>query len=589
MRTNRTRRPGVFIKIVIGFVIMTLPLLLFSIMTIRAGMNAAVSRAEVSSQSQMNLFMKTMDDELHNIGQMLIALNNDPDLPAYYLQQREDFTFNNVSLYQNLKTKMGLISYSNNYIADVFLIYPDLNKTISFRNGVRPIDARKTKLIEEVSQSDTTYNRYLDHDFLTYTTEFSGLGADPLAVSYYLGVDIYKERIVDALKSLEEANVFKVFLIETQSSRLVEGSQQRELDRDIFAEMGNAIQAKPDQYRVKLQKGTYVVHTRTSTDRLFSIVAYADEIELLKPMHELRRWSAFLWGVTGIVVVLFAFFIYKQIHSPLRKLVGSMRSVEKGDYSSRILLEQGDEFGYVYRQFNSMAQQLQILVQEVLHKKIQLQEAQLKMLQSQINPHFLFNSLYQGYRMAVSGENENVARLCKYLGDYFRFVTRQGLTEHVRLADEIKFTRTYLEIQMLRFSNRLAYELEVEAGLEELLVPVLMLQPLVENAIIHGFESLEGEGRIRIAITSASGGALVSVSDNGSGMSEERKIEVLHSLQDPVHDKEHCGLWNVHQRLLRSFEGSEGLRIASGAHGTSVTFAIDASILALQPHTTKTG
>lgn len=587
MLRNRTWRSSVFIKIVVGFLLVTLPLFLFSLMTIRIGMNAASERAEASSQGQMNLFMKIMDDELQNIGQMLIALNNDPDLPAYYLQQHEDFTFQNVSLYQNLKTKMGLISYSNNYIADVYLIYPGLDKSISFRNGVRPIDPRKQKIIETVSRSETMYNRYLDGEYLSYTTEFAGLGSDPVAVSYYLGVDIHKERIVDALRSLEENNAFQVFLIETESNRLVEGSSRRELDRAIYEGMGSAPQVDQESYRAELGGGSYVIHTRASTDRLFSIVAYADERELLKPMHQLRQWSTYLWIMTGIVVMLFAFFIYKQIHAPVRKLVASMKSVERGDYDSRILLEQGDEFGYVYKQFNSMAGKLQVLVQEVLHKKIQLQEAHLKLLQSQINPHFLFNCLYQGYRMAKSGENDNVARLCKYLGDYFRFVTRHSMAEHVRLADEIQFARTYLEIQKLRFSNTLSYELEVQEGLEELLVPVLMLQPLVENAIIHGFEGIVDEWHVTIAVRGQDGKALVSVSDNGVGMTEEKKREVIRSLDDPVHNKEHCGLWNVHQRLLRSFEASEGLRIESGEGGTAILFQIDATIS--KNHTSETG
>ncbi|WP_020618723.1 sensor histidine kinase [Paenibacillus daejeonensis] len=576
---DRSVRLSVFLKIVIGFMLVTIPLLVFSQLAIRAGMDAAGDRAEDSSTVQMNLFMKILDDELTNIGQMLIALNNDPDLPAYYLQQHENFTFQNVSLYQNLKSKMGLIAYANNYIADVYLVDPELNKVVSFRDGVREIDARKQQMMEAASRSETMYNRYLDRDYLSYTTQFSGLGDDPLSISYYLGVDIYKERIVDALKSLEEDNVFQVFLVEAGSNRLIEGSSRPERDRDIYASMGHAIHASAHPSRVSFGGDHYVVYNRTTTDHLFSIVAYADEQELLKPMHQLRQWSTYLWIATGIVVLLFAFFIYKQIHSPLGKLVASMKGVEQGDYSARILLEQGDEFGYVYKQFNRMVHQIQVLVEEVLQKKMELQEAHLKMLQSQINPHFLYNSLYQGYRMAKSGETEHVASLCKYLGDYFRFVTRNAMTEHVRLADELRFTETYLEIQKLRFSDRLHSRITVEDGLEELLVPVLMLQPLVENAILHGFEDYSSFSQIDIDIArTLHDSVVVTVRDNGGGMSAERLQEVKKLLEAPILDQEHCGMWNVHQRLLRSFAGSSGLIIVSDDSGTEITFSIDDKI-----------
>lgn|GEM_PF-1806409 len=577
-RWDRRLRLSVFMKIAVGFMLMTIPLLLFSLMTIRIGMEAAADRAEASSRAQMNLFMKILDDELKNIGQMLIALNNDPDLPAYYMQQHEAFTFENVSLYQNLKTKMGLIAYANNYIADVYLIDPALDKVVSFRDGVRPIDARKRQMTEAASRSETMYNRYLDADFLSYTTQLSGLGADPLSVSYYLGVDIYKERIVDALKSLEEDDAFQVFLIESGSHRLIEGSSRPERDRAIYSGMGEAAATASEPSRVSLGGDSYVVYTRETPDQLFRIVAYADEQELLRPMDQLRRWSTYLWTMTGVVVVLFAFFIYKQIHSPLRKLVAAMKRVEQGDYSARILLAPGDEFGYVYKQFNRMAHQIQILVEEVLQKKMELQEAHLKMLQSQINPHFLFNCLYQGYRMAKSGEADNVARLCKYLGDYFRFVTRNAMTEHVRLADELRFTEIYLEIQQMRFSDRLRYEVNVQEELKGLLVPVLMLQPLVENAILHGFETLDDVGRVEIVIEGTPQGAVIAVRDNGVGMSAERLQEVRRLLEAPVLEQDHCGMWNVHQRLLRSFAGSGGLSIASDSSGTVITFSIDDTI-----------
>ncbi|THF76214.1 sensor histidine kinase [Cohnella fermenti] len=572
MFANRIPRTRVFTKIVIVFLLVTIPLMMFALITIQIGKSAATERAEASSRAQMNLFMKVLEDELRNIGQMLIVLSNDADLPAFYLQQQEKFSFSNVSIYQNLKTKMSLLSYSNNYIADVFVIYPELNESISFRDGLREIDSREREILSAVAQQSTTYNRYLDRQFLTYTIEFSGLGPDPQTISYYIGVNIYKNRIVDALKAIEEDSAFHVFLVETAGNQFIEGTSSSDLDEGIYAAMNNDAPNIPSQYNVQVGNSHYVILTEPSADNLFSIIAYANERELLRPMHQLRQWSGWLWVITGVIITLFLIFIYKQIHSPLQTLIASMRAVEKGNYGTRLSHAQGDEFGYVYKQFNSMTEQIQVLVQEMLIKKIQLQEAQLKQLQSQINPHFLFNCLYQGYRMAKSGETDNASRLFKYLGDYFRFVTQHSMSEYVRLRDEVEFTRTYLEIQTLRFSNKLTYRMDIQEELGDLLIPMLLLQPLVENSILHGLEEKEGVGHIEVKITGTAEMAQAIVSDNGVGMTEQRMQEVVQLLSSPVYDQAHCGLWNVHQRLLRSYESSRGLHIQSDERGTRVSF-----------------
>src|SRR5690606_9725299 len=130
--------------------------------------------------------------------------------------------------------------------------------------------------------------------------------------------------------------------------------------------------------------------------------------------------------------------------------------------------------------------------------------------------HFLFNCLYLGYRMAKLGENENVVKLCKYLGDYFRYITYNS-SGVVTLQEEITYTKNYLNIQKLRYSNKLDFIIYSEIDLSEIIVPNLIIQPLVENAIQHGIEKTSRPGVIEIHITQDEPNYYIEVSDNGAG------------------------------------------------------------------------
>ncbi|WP_243454396.1 LytS/YhcK type 5TM receptor domain-containing protein [Desulfosporosinus fructosivorans] len=202
-----------------------------------------------------------------------------------------------------------------------------------------------------------------------------------------------------------------------------------------------------------------------------------------------------------------------------------------------------------------------------------IQEAEIKALQAQMNPHFLFNSL--NTIVALVRTRPDMARkLLIQLGYFFRQNLNASLYEFVTLRQEIDHTRAYLDIEQARFTERLGIKLEIDPLFENVLLPPLTLQPLVENGIRHGLKGLEKTGEILVQVTESEGYALISVKDNGIGISPERIAELLYSR---IESQEGTGLalYNVNQRLKYHFGEESQLHIDSELeHGTCVWFRV---------------
>lgn len=559
-------RMSVFRKVFIGFLIVAIPLIGISLVTTWVSGQTISRETQASTHSKLQFFLDYLQNELQNVNQMLVALNNDPDLPSLYVQQNQHFDYEFVQLSQQIKTKMNIVYYSSEYISDVFMIFPDTNLQLSINNELTEIDEKRKAALDRHIGKFSQVDRFIDNDTITYTIAVTDNKMKN--VNYILGVDISQKKIIEALQKFNLDNKYHVFLVDNQSKRYVGTELLSETDKQI----NEILSQSGDSADIALNGVSYMI--QSSKDTFFTVVSYVAKDDVLGAVYSLRKYFWLLVICSIVFSLIYSILVYQQVHKPLNRLVRTMREVEKGDLNIRFDAVQVDEFGYVYKQFDKMVSQLRNLIQEVLENKINMQQAQLKQLQSQINPHFLFNCFYIGYRMAKSGENESVAKLCKYLGDYFRFVTQHSQQE-VYLKDEMKYTTTYLEIQMMRFSNKLTYSIEADEFPDEFMVPGLIIQPLVENSLLHGIEKINRPGHITIRLKVDSDFVQIEIQDNGLGM-EDRELMVLkQDLELPSNNAEHCGLWNVHWRLRHKYGDNCGLIISKEeSGGLNVTFSI---------------
>lgn len=255
-----------------------------------------------------------------------------------------------------------------------------------------------------------------------------------------------------------------------------------------------------------------------------------------------------------------------QIVRPIRSLNSAMAAVEEGDLAVQVEVPGTDEISQLSGRFNRMTQRLKTNLEDSLRQQQELGDAQIRMMQAQLNPHFLYNTLDTLKWLGKINRIPQVATISADLGDILRSSISGG--EFVELREEVELLERYVEIQRIRFPGKFEYEMRVEEGLLDALVPKLMLQPLVENAIIHGFED-GSHGHIRVSAATAGEEMLLTVEDDGCGMPRE-SMERFLAREKP--QSVHFGLYNV-DAILRLYYGTEkGLTFLppAGGKGTCI-------------------
>ncbi|MCM3786302.1 sensor histidine kinase [Neobacillus mesonae] len=288
----------------------------------------------------------------------------------------------------------------------------------------------------------------------------------------------------------------------------------------------------------------------------------------------------------GLVLLVALAFVNVISFITTKRMLGLSRQITRvalGDLKVVSNIDGNDEIGQLSRQFNYMVSSINELMNQVVETseqntrlEIAQKEIKLKMMASQINPHFLFNAL-ESIRMKahIKGEVE-IANIVRLLGKLMRKNLEIG-SGHTTVKAEMEIVQSYLHIQKFRYEDRLDFELRLDKGAEKIYIPPLIIQPLVENAIVHGLENQEEGVKVEVEIQELDEELLrICVKDNGAGITEERLAEVLASIAGPDEvEKSRIGLRNVHQRLTLSYGEKHGLNIQSEhGKGTEIYFTV---------------
>ena len=295
---------------------------------------------------------------------------------------------------------------------------------------------------------------------------------------------------------------------------------------------------------------------------------------LLKVMRGMELLSLLVIIVIMLFSVVAIVMMIRSMIQPLRTLSGAAHQVEQGDLNVEVpVVDSQDEIGVVTQTFNQMLGSIRAYIERVresmqdqakmkereLSMEANLKEAQLKFLQAQINPHFLFNSLNAGAQLAMMEDAESTGVFLERMADFFRYNVKKT-DGYSTLGEEIELVDNYIYILNVRFAGDIHFTKETEDGLSKVVVPGMILQPLVENAVTHGIRDMLGLGQIRMSITREENGIQVTVADNGAGMTREQIQEILEGSGTAAKEgvSTGIGLENVKNRL-RLFYDQEGL------------------------------
>jgi len=493
--------------------------------------------------------------------------------------------------------KMKLYTSANAYDrAEIRGIHLISNSGIFFSNvdsmAVDSVwDSRQDEWFAEVEQSGGAWVLIPPHSPSYYTVNtgdaYISVGRtirdpDTLRTLGYILIDIKLDAFRNILSNLnfeQDANV-----IVTDSRRRLLFERNSAGEQSVYGDLLQHAEPQPYGSNQKIVLGgqSYLYVQHHSNYSGLSVISLTPIKVIRKESRELGTFTLWFAALCVAVVTLLAVIVSYRLTRPLIELKKSMIRVEQGNFDRRIAVYGRDEFGQLGRGFNKMTEEIDRLFNEVFILGIREKEAELSALQSQINPHFIYNTLESISMMAIRGNNAEVSDMVSALGKLLRY-TIDKVDRLVPLFEEIRFVQSYVRIQQLRYGERLRVEYDIAEEANLIVIPKLILQPLVENAVYHGIDEAEQGGTIWISALRLEDELLITVRDDGKGLAEP-EIEALNERlrETPSYqglqsggERGGLGLSNIAQRIMLIY-GDRGEVTVDGSlgQGLAVTIAI---------------
>ena len=365
-----------------------------------------------------------------------------------------------------------------------------------------------------------------------------------------------------------------VFILD-QNGNIVYHPQQQQLYNELQTENISLIMnAKTDVVTAGKGDDEKIYALSHSETTGWTIVGCMNMSELLKNSRKAR--SIYMLVALGLIAIALVISseIARNITFPIQKLRDSMKRVQKGDFSAaEIEVYSDNEIGSLTRSFNVMTQKIQDLMAQNIQEQEQKRKIELKALQSQINPHFLYNTLDSIIWMAEGKKNEEVVLMTASLAR----LLRQSISienELVTIGQEIEYVRSYLTIQKMRYKDKLEFEINVDPRITHAQIIRLVLQPIVENAIYHGLKYKESKGMLKVHGYELGERIIIDITDDGVGMDEETLKHIYDKHKVNYHSNG-VGVNNVQQRLVLYYGKEYGIIYHSEkGKGTTATVVI---------------
>lgn len=538
-----------------------LPLYALGIWSTHIGSEQMRSEIENSNESKLRFHYLHLEFELSRLSKLLSEYSNDLEIANFPTDLPILGRYEIAEQMNDIYRKTRLIKESSGYIQEVKYFIPALGKTISSSGYISMLDKKElTGLLGSRGNLKSSLSLY--HGDLYVLLGLPFYLDDKNIPNFLLALKINKAEIVNRLNGFTEPENGSAAIVFGRGEMILtseggEGEAQNFFNSNI----PDRTDSKGEIARMDF--GNSRIYLMSNSELGFELAGFISKKSLSKPIDMYSRW---LWIITGFsigIIVLFTYWIIRIIHRPLGKLIRGFKGVELGRTNDLILHKRNDEFGYLYERFNEMVYRLGQLIEENYIQNIRTREAENKQLQSQITPHFLYNSLFTIKQMAETGDVDGIKEFADYLGRYFQYITRNA-AQIVGLGVEFDHAVVYLSLQEIRYAPRVRVSFEpIPEDLRSIPVPKVILQPILENAFEHGLRNKPSKGLIRMTYTSEEETLILSVEDNG----EELTDQVLASLRNRIYGTgndshaETTGLVNVHHRLRIRYGDLFGIEV----------------------------
>ncbi|WP_088103260.1 cache domain-containing sensor histidine kinase [Halalkalibacter urbisdiaboli] len=538
----------------------------FSLSLIVTYFHTSESLKENAIQENLNLLYQgkvNIETNIKELNSLTLSIYRNPDFMNYLKSSRFPSDF--ISL-NHVNSVLQTLLYSDESINRVYMSIIESHQLVSVSRRSAVVYTENVVDIEKdyyLKARENQYNMYLEamynpspeikrsNSFTLHRAFINVPGEDLLA---YISLEIKPEKIAELSRNLYDSSSEEFYIID-QEGNFIFSSQNGQYGKDDMKWINLLLNTKNERGSIEWNdehfQGVMVYDKIAESTGNWLLVKRLPYTTLHESAYDVAVINI-IFGVIGLVLVILAtLFVSFRITNPIRVLVQNIQQVEQGNMQTQFKSLGSDEIGILGERFRLMIGKINHLINREYKLELENKTNQLKVLQSQINPHFLYNALQSIGTIALKNKVPEVYTSLTDLSHMLRYGMNmdEGM---VSLDKEVNYTKSYFLLQKQRFGDDLDYSIEVDKDALNVKVPKMMLQPIIENYFKHGFDIREGVGKIQLKCTLEDSFLLVQIIDNGLGITEERLIEIRRYLyEENASSYRDCniGLKNVYARL----------------------------------------
>lgn len=543
-----------------------------------------------------------LDEKMKSLVQRIYAMrsndlfNSDSYLSKFLLNEEPYY---HAAALSHISGALAELRMSDNFISSVYIYTPKGDFYDLSRIKRANVDFRNTSLYDEIKKEGNftiLWGMTSKDEIYIDATQVIPL-VIPFRIEGYSGecyiiIQFDKFKIINYLKSINSDGGTSIFILRSQTNEMLCAYDNTNSDLSKDSRFLSNIDSDEKRITyVDFDKDSYIVASNPTKVAPWNVVLVRSEKYLTRSMDKAKVYIFMLTAVCLLISVLLSIVVSRSITKSLASLEKTIKKVANRDFNAKFDYDYEDEVGRLGRSFNFMIDEIRDLIgklnltihqlheekDRVFHEQKLKRKAELKALQAQIKPHFLYNTLNSIVWMADRVNATDISMTAMALADVFRISLSDG-NEIITVQDEIEHLNSYLYIQKIRYKNKLNYNLNIDKQVYELMTIKLILQPFVENAIYHGIKEKEGAGTIEIYGGLVDSGEAIEffIVDDGCGMNVDKVNRMNKRLEEGSSDlQEGYGVYNVNERIKLYFGKRYGIHFSSEVgKGTKVNILI---------------
>jgi Predicted signal transduction protein with a C-terminal ATPase domain len=552
-------------RLVLTFTVIIIPICIIAYGIYNNGI--AIIKKEIlrSMQNRSEFMVNSMESDIIQVRSLINDFTLDQDIFNLAFRNATMNDYKKIETINKLQRSLTMIINSSDYFSKIGVCIPSIQRTVYTVGNIDVIDK---KLLDDLTKPQMTSSA----QFVNINGKVYIVSKYPYMPSKYkndLMFLIFVEISNDKIKKYIRQSINNDKCLFTFGINSIGFSLTNEGERSILPAILDNLHIRVYENKAA---GTTILDGRkffynvvSSKQNYFYFASIIPEEQVFGSLHTYIIWFWVFILIIVLVTVIYSFSTRYFIHNPVKKLVSAFSRIETGDTTVNVTHLPNDEFGYLYRQFNNMVSKLNELIETNYKQKILAKSAELQHLQAQINPHFLYNNFFLLNSMIQEKDYDNLKAFTLQLGNYFKYITRD-FESKVPLLKEVNHARAYMNIQQMRYIQRIKVEFEsLPEENENLLVPRLILQPVIENAFEHGLKNKARDGLVRVWFDKSIDRLDIIVEDNGEDLNETMLKDLNTRMQDT--DSDCTGIINISRRLSLVFGGGSGIYFSRSSLG----------------------